>query len=522
MRIDLFDMDEFIEINHLQEITSPVLFERGGIPNPNGLVSNDIFGVSVKSRKETFAYINLHGHFFHPHIYKIIKRVFRNIDKIVNGEEYYSIDAKGNLVKDNELGYTGIDFLYNNWEKIKWEGNAGMSTERTNLIKKSKKNEVFITKMIVIPPFYRDISSSRGGGGETLPINDLYTRLIRMGQLINDRDMFDFSFHGTNFNIQNTLVDIYDYFKDKLDKKNGLLRKYLLGKNVDYCVRTVISAPTFVEDHPENNMVDFTHAAVPISQVCVLCYPFMVAWLRNFFEREVIENKAIKYYTNTNDEGNEFPSLKNPESYFNDTYIKKAIDRFVKDPSSRYDKIMVPTYSDKPKYLWFNGRYADQRNEKATIANRPMTWTDLLFIASCDITKDKHVMITRYPILDSFGIFLSRIRVASTLKTTPVEINSQVYRWYPYIDLSMTKSQVSNNFIDTTRFSNSYLEGLDGDYDGDQITAKILWTQEANAECEKAINSKSFILSPNGKNMRTCDIEAIQTFYVLTKDPIKS
>jgi len=63
MKIDLFDVDEFVKINNLQPVTSPILFERGGIPNPNGLISNEIFGVSVKSRKETFAYIDLHGHF---------------------------------------------------------------------------------------------------------------------------------------------------------------------------------------------------------------------------------------------------------------------------------------------------------------------------------------------------------------------------------------------------------------------------------------------------------------------------
>ena len=100
-----------------------------------------------------------------------------------------------------------------------------------------------------------------------------------------------------------------------------------------------------------------------------------------------------------------------------------------------------------------------------------------------------------------------------------MEINGQIYKWYPYIDLNLSKEEVSNNFVDTMRFSNAYLKGLDGDYDGDQITAKILWTQEANEECEKVINSKSFILNPNGGLMRTGDLETIQTLYVLTKDP---
>ena len=522
MRINLFDVDEFVELNKLQPVTSPVLFERGGVPNPNGLVSNEIFGVSIKSRKETFAYIDLEGHFIHPHIYKIIRRVFRNIDKIINGEEYFSIDNEGHLVKD-PAGETGIDFLYDNWNKIKWDGNGGMSSERTNLIGKSKKEHVWMSKMIVIPAFYRDINSSQAGGGEVPEIDQYYVKLIRMATVLKDRDMFDFTFHSTNYNIQNTMVDIYDYFKDKLDKKSGLLRKYLLGKNVDYCVRTVISAPLFTEDDPANNMVDMRHAASPISQICVLCYPFMVAWLRNFFEREILEAQFLKIdHEIFGDDSTEIVQLRNPESYFNDIYIKKAIDKFVKDPSSRYDKIEIPvnlTGDKRPRYLAFKGRMTNIKAEESGLVVRPLTWTDLLFIACNEIVKDKHIMVTRYPILDNFGIFISRIRVASTLQTVPMEVNGQIYKWYPYIDLNMPKREVANNFIDTTRFSNSYLEGLDGDYDGDQITAKIIWTQEANEECERVMNSKSFFLSSNGKNMRGCGLELDQTFYVLTKNP---
>ena len=119
MKIDTFNVDTFVDINHLKEVTSPILFQHGIIPDPNGLISNEIFGVTTKSRKETFAYIDLHAHFFHPHVYKAIRRMFRNIDKIVNGEEYYSINEEGRLVKD-ETGETGIEFIYNNWKKINW------------------------------------------------------------------------------------------------------------------------------------------------------------------------------------------------------------------------------------------------------------------------------------------------------------------------------------------------------------------------------------------------------------------
>lgn len=513
MKIDLFDVDEFVKINNLQPVTSPILFERGGIPNPNGLISNEIFGVSVKSRKETFAYIDLHGHFFHPHIYKILKRVFRNIDQIVDGSQTFSI-KDGKLVKDPN-GNTGIEFIYNNWSKLTWEGNGGMSSERCDLIGKTKKNEVFTTKAIVIPAFYRDIKSNKGGGGESSELNTLYARLIRMSALLQDADMFDFSFHSTNASIQNTLVEVYDYFKNSLDKKNGMLRKYLLGKNVDYCVRTVISAPLYNCDDPKDNIVDFRHAALPMSQVIVEAYPFVVAWVRNFIEREILEVQNNKTGVNSN------YTLKDPEATFNDEYIKKRLNQFAKDPSSRFDLITVPTVEGKDLPLYFGGIMVNQPADKSLV-HRYMTWCDLLYMACVEVTKDKHCMITRYPVLNSFGMFVARINVSSTLHTVPMKVNDTVYKWYPVIDLNMPREEVANNFIDTTKFSDAYLAGLDGDYDGDQITSKIFWTQEANAECEKVINSKNFALNPNGSNCRVIDLEAIQTFYVLTKDAPKS
>jgi len=78
MKIDLFNTKEFVDVNNLKPITSAVLFQRGNIPQPNGLISNEIFGITTSSRRNTFAYIDLHGHFFHPHIYKAIKRMFSN------------------------------------------------------------------------------------------------------------------------------------------------------------------------------------------------------------------------------------------------------------------------------------------------------------------------------------------------------------------------------------------------------------------------------------------------------------
>jgi hypothetical protein len=472
MKIDLFNIDEFIELNHLKEITSPILFQRGDVPHPDGLVSNEIFGVTTKSRRETFAYIDLHGYFFHPHIYKAIRRMFRNIDKIVNGESYYSIDEAGLLTPNDESGETGIDFLYNNWEKIKWApaNSHGMRNERVSLLQNYKKNEIFMRYQIVIPAFYRDIKTGSGSsGGETEDINNMYARLIRLASLIKNRDMFDFQFHSTNYNIQSIIIEIYDYFKHKLEKKNGLLRKYLMGKNVDYSTRTVITAPTFHADRPEDLFTDFLHSSIPMAQVCSLAYPFVVHWIKNFFEREIIDTQNAKIlYNPASDKIEKVVKIKDPESYFSDKFIKKMIDTFIKDPESRFTKIEVPIEGSSHKlYLTFSGKRMDSSttSELSGIINRPMTWTDLLYMACEAMTKDKHALITRYPLNDEFGVFASRIRVTSTAKTVPMMVNGYLYKWYPYVDLNLPMNEVPGQFIDACQFSNSYLPGIEGDYE---------------------------------------------------------
>lgn len=522
MRIDLFDVKDFIEINKLQEVTSPVLFQRGDIPHPDGLVSNRIFGTTVQSRKNTFAYINLHGHFFHPHVYKAIKRMFRNMEKIISGEQYYIINNKG-ILELNENGETGIEFIYNNWEKINWEktSDSGMRNERIDMLKNFKKDEIFMQYLIVIPPFYRDIKST-SSGGETGELNKFYTNAIRYASLLKDRDMFSFQLYQTNSNMQNLIVDIYDYFKNKLEKKTGMLRKYLLGKNVDYCSRTVITAPRFHANKPSDMEVSFRYTSIPISQVCALCYPFVVKWVKDFFEREIFSFKNSKLVYDPMTNKSVECELDNPESIFTDKYIKKMIDGYVNDPECRFNKIEVPIKnSNKKLFLKFGGRRLNQSKEElSNIAYRPMTYTDILYMASVDVTKDKHCIVTRYPVNDEFGVFINRIHVISTTMTEPIICNEKVYKHYPVIDFNVTPEKMATKFIDSIQFSNSYLKGLgSGDYDGDQTTVKILFTQEANAECEEKMNSKQYFISAKGSFIRVTGNEGIQTLYTLTKNP---
>lgn len=467
MQIDLFDMNEFIKLNKLQEVTNPVMFVKGSIPTPDGLLSTDIFGVSVKERKMTFAYIDLNGYFLHPFIYKLLKRVDRNFESVIHSTKNFKIE-NGNLIED-ENGETGIGFLYKNWEKLNFEKNNSLIRgERIDVLKIYKKNVLFTRYWLVIPAFYRDVNLSDAGKGVVShhEINQIYSKILRLSRSLSNSNSFDFVLNTTRASLQMALVEVYDYFKSKIEKKDGMIRKNLLGKSTDYGSRSVISAPVFHTDSYEDMNIDFHHVGIPLAQCCSVFNPFIVTWVKNFFQRE-FEMIGAKYPYKNKDGSITYVELDSPELFYTDEFIKKNIDRFIHSPADRFEPIEVPL-KDKSlgkTYFSFVARIYEKGKpeSESNIFTRPATWTDILYQAAVDVTADKCVLITRYPINDYFNIFPNKVSVTSTRETMAVYVNQKVYKHYPVIDTNLPKQSVYMQFIDTVSMSNVYLKGLGGD-----------------------------------------------------------
>jgi hypothetical protein len=524
MKIDLIPIKKFIVVNNLKEVTDSIMFEKGSIPSTNGLLSTDIFGVSVKQRRETYAFIRLNGHFLQPFVFKLLKRMNRNFESIVYGRKKFIIDAKGQLVEDTEKGDTGLEWLYKNWEKINFQkNNSTIRNERIDVLNAYPKETLFTEFWVVIPAFYRDVNLQSAGSGKIShhEINDKYAKLIRLSGALNNDNNFDFMLNQTRAKVQECLVEIYDLLKGKLEKKHGLIRKSLLGKSIDYGSRSVISAPVFDSNKPEEMQIDFYHCGVPLAQCCALFTPYIVSWVKRFFQRE-IEKMGSKFPVKRKDGTIQYVQIKDPALYFNEEYIKKQIDRFIFSSTDRFDPIELPVDDKEFKgkiYMTFVGRGYDGRTPEteSPLMQRPATWCDVLYQAATDVTSDKMVWVTRYPLLDYFGMLPNKVAVLSTQKTVPMYVGGRLYTHYPKVELDMPKDKLSINFIDTVTMSNLYLAGLGGDYDGDQVTLKGVYSQEACAEAEKIMKSKSHILSIYGQNMRKTTNEGVQTLYMLTK-----
>lgn len=522
MRLDLVNMETLIKVNGLKPVTNPILFENGNIPTPDGLLSLEIFGTTSKERKNNFAYIDLNDYFIHPFVYKQLLRLDRRIESIVKGTRKFIINDEGQFVEDEENGNNGCAWLYKNWSKIKFKRNeSSVRNERITLLEAYDRKVIFTRYWVVLPAFYRDVNFQNADSGKLShnQLTDLYCKLLKYANMLQTSSEFDFLVNANKGKIQDTLVELYNHFKQKLEKKNGLIRKSLMGKSIDYGVRAVIAAPEFRSNTYDNNIVDFTHCAIPIALLCTLFFPFMLHEMRNFFKEQYeLLNHKVRHLEEYHPELSGSADLMDFESYYNEDYYKKMMDVFTRSYEGRFAKVEIPTKQELPYPIYFKIQLERPNGE---IIMRDMTYTDVLFIVANRAAADKHVYLTRYPITNHLGTIPSKLNVSSTLKTECLKYNGTEFKFYPVIDLSMSKVEVSTYFYDVLKLSNLLLKSFGGDYDGDQLSIKGIFSQEANAECDRIVRSKANILDINGSNVRKSTNECIQTLYTLTKRPKK-
>lgn len=525
MKVNIFNIDEMVKVNNLKEITNPILLERDNIPTSNGLLSYDVFGRTVEDRSTTFAYISLNGHFLNPLVYLNWKRVNRKIEAIVSGSIKVIVNKQGEL-EPNEDGWTGLEQLYNHFDELKFKpSESNTQNERIMFLKSLKKEEAFCNKWLIIPAFYRDIQLNKANSGIVTvhEITDAYSKLLRLSVSLSKEFSGFMSINNSTRNkMQNMIVSLYsDIFMKEIKGKDGIFRKFVLGKSVDYGCRLVITVANFGVNNPNNMIVDYEHVGMPLAATLTCFFPYIIKWLKDYFQNNVF-NIREKFPVRTKEGGVEYVKLSNIEK-FNDEFFTKIVNSFIHSYADRYKTIPLENEKGYDIKLYTIGNMASldsnpDANTDSMIVKRPTTWADLLYMAAYDTTRDKHVLVTRYPLEDYFGIFPCKFNVLSTTKTTPMKIGSRFYPHYPIIDPELPPEKVATLFIDTLIMSNLYLNGLGADFDGDQISVRGIFSIQANKSCDELMYKKQNYLDISGNLKRSTEKEAIQTLYQLTAD----
>jgi len=524
--------DSIIERSNLQPVTNPISFNKDSTPTDDGLFSNTIFGMSAESRQRQFAYIDLHEKFFHPYVYEILKKLMpKRFERCASGVGSWIID-KGELTEiknKNDKRYdehsNGIQFLIDNYHNMKFKSTDSLiRKDRLKLLKNLNDDEVFISKWIVIPVIYRDID--KNSSIYKLPeLNNKYNDLIRYSNSLMD-STFEYFNNAVKYNLQTTLVFIRQYGQQLLEGKRGFFHKSMLGKSIDRGSRDVISTPILTNyQRPEDNPVDIIHSGVPLAKCLIIGFDFILRYCLLWFEnnyKDVTEIPAYQFNQELNNyEIKEMVQIKNPIEKYDAKYIESKINRFKNSHATRFEIITVEDINGNEYPIHIQGQFrkVDVNDPlTSTIMNRPMTWTDLFYLAAENTLSDKYCYITRYPLEGYNNIFPSKVRVLSTIKTIPAYINDKFYQYYPLIDLDTPMDRISNLFIDTITIANSHLDIIGGDYDGDQISIKMCFSIEANAEAEKnTMQIKNFV-SQDGQLIKLMKNESFLFYYNLTRE----
>ena len=415
LRMSLLDMDRLVKANDLKPITNPITFQKNNIPTPDGLLSNEIFGIAMYDRMNTCAYIDLHEWFLHPLIYKTWCRLDKKIVACVNETKYFSIDDKGTLVED-ENGETGIEFLRKNFKRINIARTASIKRDMNVDFINSYKDKpgAFVRKMLVIPAGLRDVDTSKGGRVSIGEINMLYRNLILACRALAESTGYGLDMVGaTRGRIQNNLVQLFDYFGNGttingeetgavIPGKIGVLRRAVMSKTTDYASRLVITAPELKVESLDEMDSDLDYAAIPLHSIVSNFTPYMIFALKRYFENAFSGGKGIPFIDpKTGEEKIVYP--KDYQMQFSEENIKKEMDRFRMGYSDRLVPVKVETTDGEIIHLRFKGFNVTKKQYESGVGNMPIvdrdiTWCDLLYICAEEVCKDKHVIVSRYPI----------------------------------------------------------------------------------------------------------------------------
>lgn len=529
MQLWLRDMDKTVELNGLKPVTNPISFRKGMVPTSDGLFSSEIFGVNSSSRKWTYAYIDLKKHYLNPKVYTTLKAVNRRFIDLIYGNKFFKV-VDGQLVED-ENGETGVEFLYRIWNKLEFKRNdSAIRSVRVEMLETNKRNVIFIDKLPVMPAFYRDMNTQGKSSGKVKvhEINDLYNSVIRTVDMVESSANFDFMVRALEGKVQDTILDIYNLLKEKVQGKNGIMRKFVMGSSIDYSCRVTITATAYHTNTYKEQPIKMNSTGVPLSYCISLFKPFIIYWLKRFFKVRLENNYRSFPYLPKGASKPVYVQLEKPEIFFNEDYFEKVMERWIETPSSRFEIIRVPVsqksmteYKIKPgmepmlTLIGYNTTNTTMKEDSHKVV-RPLTWTDVFYMAAVEMTADKHVEVTRYPMLDYLGTYFAKVHVLSTRKTIPMIIDDHLYEYYPVVDLH-AKGMLDGLFVDSLKQSAVYLKGLDGDHDGDQTTVKGIMSVEANSDAETLMYRKINLITIDGKIVRTIGNEAIQTLYSLTR-----
>lgn len=531
MNAEIGSPDIYVKTNNLPEVTSSNLFSRySSEPDPNGLASYVIFGdPSTDERKRRFAYIDLGDTFVHPLAYQTLVYLKKIIGSVIMGDGDFYI-KNGNVTKvtaknipgpKDDVG-TGPKWLKNHFNEINFykPGISETVKDRINFIKTCKPEEIFITKWLVMPAFFRDVDITSTKKNE---INMMYQSILSQASIIKTTAaMFKDQYIVTDSHklIQNKIIEMFDYFMTFTAGTKAFMQLHVLGKGVDYSARMVISTPKINCEKPEDMEVSFSRSAVPLAMVIECFAPFIHFGFKDFINSRLNGSKFM-YRKDSKGQFVRVQLADHWEDCLLKDNIQKLIKLYVDSKEHRLDQFTLEA-NDGSRipigYIDLSGAYISATDGIENVKCRPITLCELFYMIAYKYCGDQPIMVTRYPVEDYNNIYPSKMNIIPFNNTEKRTIDGITYPRFPVItdkDIANLEN-IGQKFTDTVHLFPTYLDALGADFDGDQISIQGVFTKNNGAD--EYVHSKINIINIGGGTMRTTKDVTAHTLYSLTKD----
>ena len=541
LSLGLLDVEGFIRSHNCGKVSSTFIRESSSTEFAlNGLFSEAIFGqLGSTDRLIKFGYIDLKTTVFHPIVYSNLVSLKALYGEIMAKKTYAKFDpTEKDFVRSDENDEdadTGYKFFMDHYKQIVFQKNDSLSrNEKIDQVTKAG-SLAFWKSCLVLPAQMRDVDPT-SARLEPDSINKLYVSLINYANAMPPNGDASALYDGIRFSIQKKVAELYEYIFGMVEGKYGYFQHKYGCRNLALGTRNVISpAPLSAGSPDSGQQLKVDELGFPLFQCLKAAMPLVIYNAKEHFFNLIFNPSSdqvalidpntfdLVYKSITEDEKTRFISSEG---------IEKLVNLF-KDREFRFRPMTCKTDDDKYYYLFLVydegtrlsivrsiNSIKEQLSKRHEVFDpiklRPITYAEFFYIVGYLATKDKHCTITRYPAQEIGSTVPCSIHLLSTNPSRSVLIEIGSNGWmvefpeYPVLD---------KGFQDSVAVHANIEPGLNADHDGDTVSVSVLFSDEANQECEKHNNSVSRWFSTSGKMAAGLLYLEPMPIWNLTRDP---
>ena len=525
--IAILDVNKFVREFNVQEVTSAFIRESSSNQfHPEGLFSEKIFGqIATEKRSRTSGFISLNCRVFHPVIFQNLLSIKKFYGEIMAGTSYAIWDPSlGDFIRassSEEGADTGYTFFLNHVDDIVFRRNNSLRrSDKIDVIEKYKATRL-VDKMIVIPAGIRDLRDD-AGKMEKDSINSLYASLMSNTRAMTKGADTNPLFDSVHYIIQKKVLEIYEYISMMVSGKRGFFEGKYQHRNIARATRNVVTATNLdatSPDSPQFHKIDETK--VPLFQAAKGAANALVYWYKTIFYDQVIGMSSDNVpLINTENLRLEYVQIdsKDRDRLLTAEGIEKTIDRF-RDPINRFKPVTakVSDAAGKTKFYYLFMVY-DTGDRVYIVRNvsefktlweqagktydatkmRPLTNAEMLYIAAYSALKGTCGTVTRYPVLDNQGIYVSKTHVMTTVPARIVRLCRDIEDTPE--DIILPEYPIfGKKFVDALMLHPTRLKSLGADFDGNclvgETEVEVRFTNDFISGCKEFCGGKTDILA---------------------------